>query len=309
MHPFRFGMQVSRSESPKGWRELARRCESLGYSTLFIPDHLDDQYSPLVALTVAAEATESLAVGTLVLDNDFRHPLLVAKEAATLDLLSEGRLELGLGAGWMQTDYDESGIAYDPPGVRVDRLEEALEVIRRLFTEELVTYAGEHYQLTAAHGLPRPHRPGGPKVLVGGGSRRVLSLAARTADIVGINPRLAAGRIDGSVIATTTPAAYAERIGWVREAAGERFDAIELQSLVFAAQIGRPQAVVAEELAGIFGYPPGDVAASAVTLLGTEDEIVETLQRRREELGFSYWVLHEAELESFAPVVARLAGT
>ncbi len=309
MQPFRFGIQLSKAASPAEWRDRARKLESLGYSTLFIPDHLDDQYSPLIALTVAAEATQRLNVGSLVLDNDFRHPLLLAKEAATLDLFSEGRLELGLGAGWMQTDYDESGIAYDAAKVRVDRLGEALEVLRGLWGAESFSFEGDHYRITDGHGLPRPHRDGGPKVIVGGGSPRVLALAARHADIVGINPRLAAGKIDASVIATTTPAAYAERVGWVREAAGERFAEIELQSLTFAVQVGRPQAVVAEELSAIFGYPAEEVAASSVALLGTEDEIVETLIRRRESLGFSYWVLHEAEIDTFAPIVARLAGT
>ncbi len=302
-------MQLSRAESPAHWRELARKVESLGYSTLFIPDHLDDQYAPLVALTVAAEATDRLNVGTLVLDNDFRHPLVLAKECATLDLLSEGRLEVGLGAGWLRSDYDESGIAYDEAAVRVDRLEEALLVVRELWSNESVTFSGDHYRLADAHGLPRPHRPGGPKLIVGGGSPRVLRLAARHADIVGVNPRLAAGKLDASVIAETAPAAYERRLGWVREAAGERIDDIELQSLTFAVQIGRPQAVVAQELAAIFGYPAEEVAESSVALLGTEDEIVETLLRRREELGFSYWVLHEAEIDTFAPIVARLAGT
>jgi len=309
MPPFRFGVQLSSAGSPGEWRDRARQLEDLGYSTLFIPDHFDDQWAPIAALTVAAEATERLKVGSLVFDNDYRHPLVLAKECATLDLLSEGRLEVGLGAGWMRTDYDEAGMAYDAPGVRVDRLAEGVQVIKALWRDESVSFEGEHYRLVDAHGLPRPHTPGGPPIIIGGGSRRVLRLAVEHADIIGVNPSLASGAVDADTIAGTAPERYAERIGWVREAAGARFGELELQSLVFVAQIGRPAAVVAEELSALFGYPPEAVAESGTVLIGTEDEIVEALMRRREELGFSYWVLHQAEIEPFAPVVARLAGT
>lgn len=309
MRPFRFGVQLSRAESPRAWRERARQLEDLGYSTLFIPDHLDDQWAPVPALATAAEATERLRVGSLVFDNDYRHPVLLAKECATLDLLSEGRLEVGLGAGWMQSDYDQAGITYDEPKVRVDRFAEAVSILKALWREERVSFDGEHYHLKEAYGLPRPHTPGGPPLLIGGGSRRVLRLAVAHADIIGVNPSLASGTVDAATIASTTPERYAERLGWIRQAAGDRFADLELQSLVFGAQIGRPAAVIAEELSALFGYPATDVARSSTVLIGTEDEIVETLQQRREELGFSYWVWHEAEIAAFAPVVARLAGT
>ncbi|MHB8243767.1 MAG: TIGR03621 family F420-dependent LLM class oxidoreductase [Acidimicrobiales bacterium] len=309
MRPFRFGMQLSRASSMKAWRETARKVEDLGYSTLFIPDHLDDQYGPLVALTAAAEATTTLRVGSLVFDNDYRHPLVLAKECATLDLACEGRLEVGLGAGWMQTDYDESGIGYDVPSVRVARLEEGVKVLKALWGSERVDFEGEHYHLKAAHGLPRPYTPGGPPVLIGGGSRRVLRIAVEHAQIIGINPSLRSGNVGPETIATTTPAHYAERVGWVREFAGERLDELEIQSLVFLAKIGRPQAEVAAEMSQLVGFPPEEIAASPIALLGTEDEIVETLERRRQESSFSYWVLHEAEIDTFAPVVARLAGS
>lgn len=309
MRPFRFGVQLSKAEDAKQWREQARKLESLGYSTLFIPDHFSDQWSPVVALTVAAEATTELKVGSLVFDNDYRHPLVLAKDCATLDLVSEGRLEVGIGAGWERSDYDESGITYETAGTRVSRLEEAVQILKGLWSEEGYSFVGEHYTITEAHGEPKPFSEGGPPVLIGGGSPRVLRLAVKYADIIGVNPSLAAGKVDAETIAGTSPSAYAERIGWVREAAGDRFAELELQSLVFLAQIGRPQAEIAEEMAGLFGYPPEEVAASATVLIGTEDEIVETLQRRREEMGFSYWVLHAAEIDSFAGVVSRLAGT
>lgn len=309
MAPFRFGVQYSNAASAKEWRDQAKKIESLGYSSLFIPDHFGDEWGPLVALTVAAEATEKLKVGSLVFDNDYRHPLVLAKECATLDLTSEGRLEVGLGAGWLRTDYDQAGMSYDAPGVRVRRLEESVQILRQLWAGEPVTFAGEHYQLTNATCHPRPHTSGGPPIIIGGGSRGVLQLAVAHADIIGVNPSLASGKVDAASIASTAPAAYAERIGWIREAAGDRFASIELQSLVFVAQVGRPQAVIAEEIAALMGYAAADVAASATVLIGTEDDIVETLVRRREELGFSYWVLHASDVEPFAPIVARLAGT
>jgi probable F420-dependent oxidoreductase len=308
MPPFRFGIQMSRAGSMSQWRLAARKIEDLGYSTMFIPDHFGDQFGPLVALTVAAEATTTLRVGSLVFDNDYRHPLVLAKECATLDLSSQGRLEVGLGAGWMRTDYDESGIAYDEPKIRVDRLAEAVQVVKALWNEEVVDFEGEHYRLDKAQGVPRPHTPGGPPLIIGGGSRRVLRLAAEHAAIIGINPSLRSGATDGETIAGTVPAAYGERVAWVREAAGDRIGEIELQSLVFFAQVGKAKHVVADELAQLFGYPADQVADTPIAVFGTEDEIVETLERRREEWGFSYWVFHEAEIDSFAPIVARLSG-
>lgn len=308
MSAFRFGVQLSRAPALKEWRASARRIEDLGYSTLFLPDHFDDQFGPLVALTVAAEATSTLKVGSLVFDNDYRHPLVLAKECATLDLASEGRLEVGVGAGWLRSDYDESGIAYDSPGTRVARLEEGVRVLRALWSSELVDFDGEHYRLSGARGLPRPFSAGGPPVIIGGGSRKVLGVAARHADIVGFNPSLGHGSIGPEVIGSAMLARYVERLSWVREVAGERMAELELQSLVHVAELGRPKAKVAEELSGLFGHPPEEVASSPAALFGTEEEVVETLLGRREELGLSYFVLHEAEIDSFAPVVARLSG-
>ncbi len=177
----------------RAWRDLARRCEDLGYSCLYIPDHFGDQFGPLVALTVAAEATATLRVGSLVFDNDYRHPVVLAKEIATLCLASDGRVEFGLGAGWMTTDYDESGIPLDPAPLRVERMLEGLTVMRELWSRERVTFAGAHYHVKDAQGSPRP--PAVPPIVIGGGSRRILSIAAREADIVGVNPDLRSGGV------------------------------------------------------------------------------------------------------------------
>ncbi len=309
MRPFRFAVQLSTASSGAAWRALARKTEELGYSTLFLPDHFDEQLSPIAALTSAAEATTKLNVGALVFDNDYRHPLVLAREMATLDLLSEGRVEVGLGAGWLRSDYEEAGIPYDKPGVRVERLQEGLAVMKALWAGESVTYEGLHYQLANAKGLPRPHSRPHPKVLIGGGSQKVLSFAAREADIVGINPNLAAGAIGPEVIGTVGVEHYRERLGWVREAAGERFGELELQCLTFVVIMGEPQAEAIARMAPLFSMSPEAAAEVPLALLGTVEEIVETLQQRRRDLHLSYWVVHEPEMEAFAEVVARLAGT
>ena len=308
-HPFRFGLQLSSAAGAAEWRRVARDAEALGYSTLFVPDHFDDQFGPLVALTVAAEATSTLRVGALVLGNDYRHPVVVAKELATLDVLSGGRLEVGLGAGWMTSDYEASGIVLDPPATRIARMAESLEVITALWSGEPVTFSGAHYRITGLTGTPRPVQRPHPPIIVGGGGRRVLSLAARCADIVGVNPSLAAGAVGPEVVATTTAEHYDERVAWVREAAGDRADELELQCLTFLVQVVDDREVAIAGLAELFSFDPAVVARSPVALVGTVEEIVATLEERRRRFGFSYVVVHEAEMEAFAPVVAALAGT
>ncbi len=309
MTSFRFGVQLSNASSGPAWRGLARSIEDLGYSTLFIPDHFEDQYGPLVAMTVAAEATTDLKVGSLVFGNDYRHPIVLAKEIATLDLLSEGRVEFGLGAGWMTTDYDQSGIANDPPGVRISRMTESLAIMKSLWSTGAATFAGKHYTITGAVGSPLPHSRPHPPVIIGGGGRRVLGIAAREADIVGVNPSLAAGYVGPEVLETTTAEYYDQRIGWVREAAGDRFDSLELQCLTFLVQIVPDRDDAIERLSSMMGVSPEQIGGTPIALIGTIEQIIETLVERRERWGFSYVVVHEAEMEAFAPVVAALAGT
>jgi probable F420-dependent oxidoreductase len=309
MPPFRFGVQLSRAGSGREWRELARRVEGLGYSTLFIPDHFEDQFGPLVALTVAAEATSTLRVGSLVFGNDYRHPVLLAKEIATLDLVSEGRVEFGLGAGWMTADYAQAGLEQDPPSVRIERMAESLTVMKALWSTGTCSFAGKHYRIEGATGEPRPHRQPHPPIVIGGGGRRVLALAAREADIVGVNPNLAAGVIGPEVLEGTTPAAYDRRLEWVRAAAGERFGDLELQCLTFVVQIVPDREEAVARLAGALSVAEEHIAGTPIALIGTTEEIAETLRARRERFGFSYVVVHEAEMEAFAPVVAELGGT
>jgi probable F420-dependent oxidoreductase len=309
MAAFRFALQASGAASPAAWRDLARKTEDLGYSTLYVPDHLDDQWAPMVALTVAAEATTTLRVGTLVLDNDFRHPVLVAKEAATLDIVTGGRFEFGLGAGWMSTDYAQSGIPMDRPSVRVARLAESLAIMRAMWRDGKATFAGEHYRVTDVAGTPVPTTPGGPPLVIGGGSRRVLTLAGEFADIVSIVPSLQAGYVGAEVAAESVVEKYTDRVRWAREGAGERADSLELQCWTVAVQVVPNATEAAATLAPLFGLTPEQLLAAPLALIGTVEEIAETLRARREALGFSYIVVHEAEMDALAPVIAELAGT
>jgi probable F420-dependent oxidoreductase len=308
--PFRFGVQASAARSGAEWAEQARRIEGLGYSTLFMPDHfVETPLAPMAALPFAAAVTTTLRVGMLMLGNDYKHPAVVAKEAATLDVLSDGRLEFGLGAGWMTADYQALGLPYDRPGVRIDRLAEALAVVKGAWGDGPFDLAGEHYTITAYDGLPKPAQRPRPPILVGGGGPKVLRLAGREADIVGINPILTAGVIGADAARDTIGDATARKIGWVREGAGTRFDDIELQIRYFVAAITTDARGLAEAMAPAFGVSPDEALASGAVLAGSVDEVCDTLLRRREEWGVSYLVFGDDQYEQFAPVVARLAGT
>lgn len=308
--PFRFGVQLSQADTGAEWAELARKAEDLGYSTLFVPDHFGDQLSPEVALTGAADATTELRVGPLVLDNDYRHPVVMAKVAASIDRISGGRLELGIGAGWMTSDYEQSGISMDPPGVRVDRMEEALDVLEGLFGPGPFSYEGKHYRISALDGLPKPaQQPGGPPILIGGGGRRVLSLAARRADIVGVNPSILSGRTDAAAALDGAADVTDRKLGWVRDAAGSRYDDIEISMLIFACVVTDDRASVIDAMAPLFGVPPEIVGDHPHAWVGTVDQVCDDLAARRERWDASYLVVQGPEaMDTAAPIVARLAG-
>jgi len=309
-HPrrFRFGVQVSKAGSGTEWAEIARKAEDLGFASLLMPDHFGDQLAPVPALMAAADATTELTVGALVFDNDYKHPVVLAKEMATIDILSGGRLELGIGAGWMSTDYDQSGIAYDPPGVRVDRMVEGIAVMKGLFADGAFDYQGKHYAITAMDGLPKPLTKPHPPFLIGGGGKRVLGIAAREADIVGINPNLKAGVIGAEAAADVTAEATDRKVGWVRDAAGDRFDDLELNCLVAACLPSDDRAGTAEMMSGLFGIPPDEMLDVPNVLMGTLDEMCADLEARRDRWGFSYVVVQLDAMDALAPVIARMAG-
>jgi probable F420-dependent oxidoreductase len=215
---------------------------------------------------------------------------------------------VGIGAGWMKTDYDESGISYDSPGTRIERMVEGLDIMKQLWSTGTATLAGKHYSVTAAHGMPRPHSTPHPKIVIGGGGKKVLSIAAREADIIGVNPNLKAGYVGPEVLETCKPPFWRERIDWIKEAAGDRFDDIELQILTFFNQVTDDRDAVVAQMAPVVGVTPEEALQIPIAMVGSVEQIVDTLVERRETYGFSYIVLHEPEMEAFAPVVAKLTG-
>lgn len=309
--PFRFGVQCPTPPelTSASWRDLARKCEDLGYARLTVSDHLDEQLGPIAALMAAADATTELRVGSMVFCNDYRHPVVLAKEAATLDVLSDGRVDLGVGAGWMTSDYERSGIPLDSASTRIERLEEAVVVLKALFGDEPVEHRGAHYRVEGLAGTPKPLQRPHPPLLIGGGGRRLLEVAARQADIVGLNPKLPNGVIDASVGPDATAAATERKIEWIREAAGERFGDIELQTRIHLVVVTDDRNGVAEALATGFGMSAAEALDSPHALAGTTGQIAETLLERRERFGISSVGISLDAMDDLAPVVADLAGT
>ena len=305
---FRFGIQ-GRSTGPReDWISMVCRVEALGYSSYLALDHFVRGLDTIASLTAAAMITDRLRVGSFVFDNDFRHPALLAKAAATMDVLSGGRFEFGIGAGWLKEEYDQTGIPFDPPGIRIERMTEAIRLIKSIFTEQHpVSFQGTHYTVTDLICSPHPVQKPHPPFVIGGGSKRILSVAGREADIVGITTRAHA---DGTKdTADNTADATAQKIAWVREAAGDRFAEIELNVIVSDIVITDDRRSAAERIARQNGTSAEDVLASPQILVGTIDQMVEDLRERRERFGFSYIVVTEPNMETLAPVVERLAGT
>lgn len=304
--PFRFGVQLRGVTTAQEWREKCQRVEALGYGTLHVADHFPRGLGAFAALATAAAITERIRVGTFVLANDFRHPAMLAKEAATLDLLSDGRFEVGIGAGWLRSEYEATGIPFDRAGVRIDRLAEAIPLIKRLWTEDNVTAEGRFYQVTDLSILPRPVQTPHPPIMVGGGGQRVLSLAARHADIVALNPRATPEGVPDRT--DITAKVTAQKLSWVRDTAGERFPDLELNIVVLRVVETDDREKAAHQLAQEMNLSPDEVLESPHVLLGTPDEMAETLRERRSRFGISYISVTEDGLEPLAPVIARLAG-
>lgn len=306
--PFRFGVQASNATSRDAWVSLAKRVEDNGYDVFTMPDHFNDQLAPVPALMTAADATTTLRVGALVWDNDYKHPLVLAKELATMDLLSQGRLEIGLGAGWMISDYDESGIPYDSPKVRIDRFVEGLAVVKGCLGDGPFSHSGVYYDVADHNGLPKPVQQPRPPILIGGGGKRVLGIAAREADIVSINGTLTSGVIGAEAISTMTAEAVDDKIAIVRAAAGDRLDQIEMNVRVFIVNVTAEREKVVDSLSGALGVPRRFLEQSPFALVGTPDQMVDDLLARREKWGFSYIIVGADDVEPFAPVVAALSG-
>jgi len=310
-HPrrFRFAVDIQQSFEGRSWIDTAREAEALGYSTIFVPDHFDEGLGPIAALASAAAVTTTINVGSLVLDCDFRHPAVRARELASIDVIAEGRLEVGLGAGWKQLDYDRSGISMDAPGVRVGRMMEHAEVLKGLFGVGPFSFAGTHYTITGLDGTPKPHRPGGPPFLIGGGAPRVLRFAGSIADIVGVNASIHSGEIDEAAARDALGDRIDQKVAWLRDGAGDRFDELEINAWLAVAEVTDDTAAMAEMLAPLFGTDPASFLASPLALVGSPGEIGERLAERRERWGYSYTVIPGDKARDFAPVVAELTGT
>jgi probable F420-dependent oxidoreductase len=278
---FRFGVVTGGRPSRSEWIALAQQIEELGYSSLFIPDVMGANLAALTALTVAATATTKLRVGSFVFVNDYRNPALLAREIATLDLLSEGRVELGLGAGNWPLDFQQLGIPFDDAGIRVSRFAEGLSIIKQFFTNETVDFSGKYYSAAALRPIPKPVQQPHPPILIGSAGRRMLTLAAREADII-----LLLSPVE-------------EKLDWIREAAGDRFDHLEFGQSIFGIEL-----------------TDSPIAAAPISQRGipvepqpmTTDQAVEHLLDLRDRLGISYIQIQERQLENFIPVLTRLNG-
>ncbi len=320
--PFRFAVQSFSAESAPEWRERARKAEALGYSALHLADHvlgpgpaLDSTQHPLQnlaavpAIAVAAEATSTLKVGCRVFCIDYRPAAVLAKEAATLDLLSEGRLELGLGAGWLKAEYEAIGVPFDSAGTRIDRLAETVAFLKAHFAPGQLDVTGEHVNVRGYEGAPQPVQRPHPPLMIGGGGRRVLSLAGREADIVSLNFNNRSGVIGADGVLSGTAEETAKKVGWVREAAGDRFAALELEIGAYFTFVGDGMAAAANGMADAFGISPEQMRAHPHALFGSVDEVVEELQRRRNAYEISYVTVPDTAMEAFAPVVSKLSGS
>lgn len=312
--PFRFAVQLEAPLEGRTWTDSCRELEDLGYSSLLVPDHLDEGLGPIAAMAAAAAVTTELRVGALVLDCDFRHPAVLARELATIDQLSAGRLEVGIGAGWKRTDYDCSGIPMDRPGVRVSRMIEHARILKAYLSGNQVDLNGEHYEVTGLPADISTHVPGGPPFLIGGGATRLLRFAGGFADIVGVNPSIHSGEIDAAAARDGMPERIDEKFSWVREGAagrpeGSGFEDIEFNAWLAAAEITDDRDSIAEMLGEMFGVEPGTGLESPIVLVGTRSQVTEDLQARRERWGYSYTVIPGDRAHDFAPVVGALTGT
>ncbi|MEX1007402.1 MAG: TIGR03621 family F420-dependent LLM class oxidoreductase [Acidimicrobiia bacterium] len=303
------------------WAAEVRRLEALEFDEVVIADHFTDGYDtePMVGLTTAAMTTGRLRLRPAVLGVDYRHPVLVHRMAAMLDVVSEGRLTLGMGAGWMTSDYEAAGLAMDEPGARVSRLAEALTVVKGLFGSEPFTFSGDHYTIRGLDGLPKPVQRPHPPFFVGGGSPRVLRLAGREAAIVGVNAGLRAGALGRHAVVDLSPERMKEKIGWVHEGAsraGKSPDDIVLSLNCWLVRVTADSATSVEfldRMAAQFDITGAELGASPAVLVGTVDSICNKLVTSRSEYGFSHIQLdagfHPRSLDSIAPIVTTLAGT
>ncbi|MFT5442372.1 MAG: putative F420-dependent oxidoreductase [Myxococcota bacterium] len=321
-HPFRFAVQTFSATSASEWCDRARHVEALGYSSLHLADHIIgpgeviaaanhpiQELAAVPAMAAAAAATQTLKIGCRVFCVDYRHPAVLAKETATLDLLSDGRLEIGLGAGWLKGEYEALGIAFDKPSVRIARLTEVVSLLKAHFAGGPIDEQGEHVTVNGYSGVPAPVQKPHPPIMIGGGSKRILTLAGKEADIVSFNFNNRAGILGPDGVMNSTEEKTQEKLGWVREAAGARFDEIEFEIGAYFTFIGDNADAAAGGMAKAFGLTDSQMRSHPHGLFGSVDEVCDELVRRREIFGTNYITVPDTAIDAFAPVVAKLAGS
>ena len=321
--PFRFGLQAFNPKSPSAWREMLRKVEDLGYSAYHLADHIlgpgpaiestahpPQLLAAVPAMAMALEYTDRIKVGARVFCMDYRDPVMLAKEAATMDYLSDGRLELGLGAGWIEAEYGAIGMPFNPIGERLDKFENVVEAVKAFMSGDPLSLNNPHIQWEGFSGIPA--RPTPPPLMIGGGSKRILTIAGREADIVSLNFNNRAGVLGPDGMMSGLAEQTAKKVGWIRDGAGDRFESLELEIGAYLTMVTDQQAAMAGAIAEPMGLSPEDLLAGPHNLIGSVDYICDELQRRRDVYGISYiTVLDDGEnnmVEQFAPVVAKLAG-
>ncbi len=316
--PFRFSWQAYDADTPEDWRRKVTSAEAQGFSAFHLADHYlgpgpatwghpPQDLAAIPAMAMAAEATTTLKVGCRVFCTGYRPAAVLVKEAMTIDFLSNGRLELGLGAGWIEGEYEAMGVPYDPIGRRIDRLEETIRVAKAHRAGGVMNVEGEQVRAVGFEGMPRPR--GKVPIMIGGGSPRVLRLAGREADIASINFNNRAGKMDSSNIAAySTADGTMDKINWIREGAGDRFDDIEIEIGIYYGAVTDDRKGTAELMARQLDMDAETFLKFPHALVGSVDAICEELERRRELYGFSYVSILDRCVDGFAPVVAKLTG-
>jgi probable F420-dependent oxidoreductase len=323
--PFRFGVQSYSATSAADWREQARTAEALGYSTFHLADHVlgpgpalaatghpVQNVASIPAMAVAAEATSTIGIGCRVFCADFHNPVILAKDLATLDMFSDGRLEVGIGAGWLQGEYEAIGVPFDTPGVRIDRMVETISVLRACFADGEVNVTGKYVHAVGFESVPKPVRRDGrtrPPLLIGGGAPRILGVAGREADIVSLNFDNSSGKIGAAGVGSSTASLTQQKIDWIKAGAGDRFDELELEIGAYFTVVTDHRDATLAKMAPMFALSPEEFADHPHALIGSVDSICEQIIERREKYGISYITVSRPNLEAFAPVVAKLAGT
>jgi len=319
--PFRFGLQAYAPNSGNEWRELARKAEASGFSSFHLADHIIgpgpalaatghpvQTVAAIPAMAVAAEATSTIKVGCRVLCVDYRNPVMLAKEVATLDFFSEGRLELGLGAGWLQGEYEAIGVPFDRAGVRIDRFEEVITLLRASFAEGELNIDTPHVHAVGFEAVPKPFTKSGPPIMIGGGAKRILTIAGREADIVSLNFNNSSGKLGADGIGSSTAELTDQKIQWIKDGAGARFDQIEIEIAAYFTIVTPDGEGTRAKMAPMFGMTPEVFAEHPNALIGSVDEICDLIVERRERFGISYVSFGASVIDAVIPVVERLAG-